>query len=95
MKKFLLPFGLLCGLSAPLSAENIVIPVGQQAADKQAINRPLLGTNKDQVRERFGDPKDWVDPVGVPPISSWEYQDFIVYFEYNQVLHSVLKRTRD
>jgi hypothetical protein len=92
MNKFLLPLSILCCLSLPAAADKVVIPVSQQAADKQALERPTLGISQEQVRERFGDPQDWTDPVGEPPISSWEYKDFIVYFEHNLVLHSVLKR---
>lgn len=92
MIKLLLPFSILCCLSLPVVAEEIIIPVGQQAVEKQSIERPKLGNTQDQVRERFGDPQDWTDAVGEPPISSWEYLDFVVYFEHNLVLHSVLKR---
>lgn len=92
MIKLLLPLSILCCLSLPVVAEDIVIPVGQQAIEKQSIERPKLGSTQGQVRERFGDPQDWSDAVGEPPISSWEYAEFIVYFEHNLVLHSVLKR---
>lgn len=92
MKNYVLPLSILCCLSLPVAADEVVIPVGQQAADKQSIERPTVGITKDKVRERFGDPVAWNDPVGEPPISSWEYQDFIVYFEHDLVLHSVLKR---
>lgn len=92
MKKSVLPLSILCCLSLPVAADEVVIPVGQQAADKQSIERPTVGITKDKVRERFGDPVEWNDPIGKPPISSWEYQDFIVYFEHDLVLYSVLKR---
>lgn len=91
MKKLLLlPFVAL--LSLPLVAEQVVIPVGQQAAEKQGTQRPAPGLNKDKVREQFGEPLSIHEAVGDPPISSWEYADFVVYFEYELVLHSVLKR---
>lgn len=92
MKKYLLPLSIFCCLSLPVAADEVVIPVGQQASDKASIERPTVGITKDVVRERFGDPTEWNDAVGEPPISSWEYQDFIVYFEHDLVLHSVLKR---
>jgi hypothetical protein len=92
MKKLLLPLGIFCCLSLPVAADEVVIPVGQQAAEKQSIERPRNGITKDQVQQQFGDPLEWKDPVGEPPISSWEYQGFVVYFEYDRVLHSVLKR---
>jgi hypothetical protein len=56
MKKYVLPLSILCCLSLPLAADEVVIPVGQLAADKQSIERPTLGITKDKVRERFGDP---------------------------------------
>lgn len=74
-------------------AETIIIPVGQQAAEKQVLERPRRGSSKEQVKAHFGDPVSITPAVGAPPISSWEYPDFTVYFEYNHVLHSVLKRT--
>lgn len=91
MKKLLLlPFLTL--LALPLAAEQVVVPVGQQAAEKQALQRPTRGISKAQVKEQFGEPLSEHGAVGEPPISSWEYADFVVYFEYDLVLHSVLKR---
>ncbi|TNE80239.1 MAG: hypothetical protein EP334_03395 [Gammaproteobacteria bacterium] len=91
MKKLLLlPFLTL--LALPLAAEQVVVPVGQQAAEKQALQRPTRGISKAQVKEQFGEPLSEHAAVGEPPISSWEYADFVVYFEHDLVLHSVLKR---
>jgi len=93
MKKLLLlPFITL--LSLPVAAEQVVVPVGQQAAEKQSLKRPARGITKDQVKQQFGDPVSSRAAVGDPPISSWEYADFVVYFEYDRVLHSVLKRAK-
>ncbi|BFM16363.1 hypothetical protein R50073_25460 [Maricurvus nonylphenolicus] len=69
----------------------IKVPVGQQASDKQHIQRPTLGMSKEQVERLFGEPQSWQDPKGEPPITRWEYQDFVVYFEGNFVIHSVVK----
>ena len=30
--------------------------------------------------------------VGEPPISRWVYADFVVFFEYDRVIHAVIKR---
>ncbi len=90
---------LLCGLAITLTsitiiptslAETVYVPIGQQAADKQSIARPRSGMTKTQVKDRYGEPKDWRPAVGEPPISSWVYDDFTVYFEYEHVIHSVL-----
>ena len=45
-----------------------------------------------RVRVRFGDPEASHAPVGDPPITRWEYSGFIVYFEYDKVIHAVRKR---
>lgn len=69
---------------------------GQAAADSHmgdAMNdRPSRGMSETSVESRFGAPMAKVDPVGDPPISRWEYADFIVYFEYDRVVHAVGKR---
>lgn len=90
--KTLLLLPLVALLSLPLAAEQVVVPVGQQAAEKQALQRPARGISKDKVREQFGEPLSMQGAVGEPPISSWEYADFLVYFEHDLALHSVLKR---
>lgn len=83
---------LLAALAAtPTFAEVIRIPVGQQAAEKQALQTPPRGITKAQVRARFGDPRAEFPAVGEPPISSWDYDNYRVYFEGDLVLHSVLK----
>ena len=92
VKQLILTATLLVVFSGALYAEQITVPVGRQAAEKQAVERPKNGMNKDQVQAQYGEPTGLSDPIGEPPISSWEYEDFIVYFEYDKVLHSVLKR---
>jgi hypothetical protein len=44
------------------------------------------------VEANYGSPKSKKAPVGDPPISSWEYETFVVFFEYDRVIHSVKKR---
>jgi hypothetical protein len=43
-----------------------------------------------QVSAKFGDPVTKVPAVGKPPISRWEYPGFVVYFEADHVIHSVI-----
>jgi hypothetical protein len=54
-------------------------------------NRPARGATKTRVETSFGTPISKQAAVGDPPISSWEYADFTVYFEFDRVLHSVEK----
>jgi hypothetical protein len=54
--------------------------------------RPTRGMTMNRVESRFGAPERRIAAVGEPPISRWEYPGFIVYFEYDKVLHSVATR---
>jgi outer membrane protein assembly factor BamE (lipoprotein component of BamABCDE complex) len=87
-----------CGLAIILIAG--AIPVGPAAADVikypesgptvvQSADTPRRGMSKDQVEVRFGAPSVRQPAVGDPPISSWDYGNFTVYFEGDTVLHSV------
>ncbi|MGD8977364.1 MAG: hypothetical protein PVG91_07140 [Gammaproteobacteria bacterium] len=51
--------------------------------------RPSRGMTMVRVERRFGAPTAKQAPVGDPPISRWQYGDFVVFFEYDRVLHSV------
>ena len=54
--------------------------------------RPTRGSTQAQVEATYGEPQAKNEPVGDPPISSWEYADMIVYFEYDRVIHAVKKQ---
>ena len=56
-----------------------------------AAQAPQSGTSKTSVESKLGMPQSKTKAVGEPPISSWEYPQFIVYFEYDHVIHSVTK----
>lgn len=72
----------------------IKVPVGKQADSNQHIQRPTLGMNQEQVEKQFGAPLSKQAPKGTPPITRWEYDMFVVYFESNIVIHSVIKTQR-
>ena len=74
-----------------VSAENIKIPIGSQMPELSDVARPKTGMIKTTVKTQFGEPTKENPAKGTPPISSWEYTDFIVYFESDHVIHSVLK----
>ncbi len=57
-------------------------------------NRPQRGMTMDEVRQHFGEPMESRGPVGDPPITTWNYGDFIVVFEGKYVLHTVNKTAR-
>lgn len=50
---------------------------------------PMRGQSSASIRERFGEPQSTKAPVGKPPISSWHYQGFKVYFERDLVITTV------
>ncbi len=65
-----------------------------KAEQKSSIPRPKNGDSMAEVEHRFGPPKAKRGPVGDPPITRWDYEDFSVYFEYEKVLTAVLNRDK-
>jgi hypothetical protein len=59
-----------------------------------SVARPKSGVTAQSVEEKFGAPDARIAPVGDPPISRWEYKDFVVFFEYDRVIHTVVKRDK-
>jgi hypothetical protein len=70
-------------------AETIAVDSGI-AVKESDVATPARGMTMDQVATKFGAPVTKVPAVGKPPISRWEYPGFIVYFEANYVIHSVV-----
>ena len=81
--------GMALGLAASASADTLNT-AGISAGEDGS--RPMRGTTQAQVEAKYGSPVLKVAAVGDPPISRWEYQDFTVYFEYDRVIHAVLRR---
>ena len=65
---------------------------GSIISDGTDGSRPVRGTTQAQVEAKWGAPVSKKDAVGDPPISRWEYANMTVYFEYDRVIHAVLKR---
>lgn len=55
-----------------------------------SVAHPERGMTMDGVLARFGEPKARSGPVGNPPITTWDYADFVVYFENQYVIHAVV-----
>lgn len=91
MKNFLSLGLVLSILAAPVAAETIKIPLGQQGKAWN-VQTPNTGVSKEYVEANFGAPLSKSGPVGEPPIYTWEYEKFDVYFESNHVIHSVVKK---
>lgn len=60
------------------------------AVRESDVTTPSRGMTMDQVASKFGAPVTKVPAVGKPPISRWEYAGFVVYFEHEHVIHSVV-----
>lgn len=75
------------------SAQSEVLLIDRVAA-KSGVDVPQKSATMNQVRADYGDPIAESAPVGDPPITRWEYADFVVYFEHQHVITTVLKRTR-
>lgn len=73
-------------------SDTVTIPEEQQGFSQQELSRPTQGMSKEQVQLKYGEPNSFRDPIGDPPISSWTYEHFTVYFEYESVIHSVMTR---
>ena len=88
---FLIAGGLYAG---GISAETLQMG-GTEGADSLAYDesgRPTRGMTQASVEARYGAPQKTDGAVGDPPISKWHYEKFVVYFEYDRVIHAVLKR---
>ncbi|MDY6943660.1 MAG: hypothetical protein SVU69_11705 [Pseudomonadota bacterium] len=53
-------------------------------------NVPTRGMSMSYVQSNYGIPQKTYAAVGDPPITRWEYDGFMVYFEHHLVIHSVI-----
>jgi hypothetical protein len=79
----------LAGL-APCGRADIVAVDNGIAVKESEVAAPSRGMTMNQVASKFGEPVTKVPAVGQPPISRWEYPGFVVYFERDYVIHSVV-----
>ena len=82
----LLSLGLACS-GASVIADTLLVEAVESGS---ALARPASGMVMAQVLQQYGEPQQRLGPVGEPPISHWVYGDFIVYFEHQHVIHSVI-----
>ena len=70
-------------------AATVAIDNGIAVKDSD-VATPNRGMTMSQVAAKFGAPVTKLAAVGKPPISRWEYPGFVVYFESNYVIDSVI-----
>ncbi|HZD52164.1 MAG TPA: hypothetical protein VE175_03900 [Woeseiaceae bacterium] len=73
-------------------ADTLDMSAAEARAQFDKPGKPTRGMSQTRVAAAYGEPQSRRSAVGDPPISRWEYEDFIVYFEYDKVIHAVSKR---
>jgi hypothetical protein len=81
--------GLAVAPSLPAQTDE---PAATAAAPGTTLTPPSRGTSMAQVERQFGAPAERVSPVGQPPITRWVYPGMVVFFEYDHVVHAVVRR---
>lgn len=78
---------LALGLTVPMMAAQAETTNGHSA---QVQSVPSGGMTMARVLSLYGHPATREPAVGHPPITRWKYAHFIVYFEYNRVIDTVI-----
>lgn len=93
-KIFLATMLLGLAVNAQVSVDTLLIDeIAAHSAEQSEW--PSAGLSMSNVEATYGQPLRKFDAVGSPPITRWEYAEYIVYFEHQTVLHSVRKRQLD
>jgi hypothetical protein len=72
-------------------AQEIALPAAAPAESATPVTTPERGASMAQVEARYGAPTQRNAAIGDPPITRWDYPGFSVFFEYQHVVHSVVK----
>ncbi|MGH8372171.1 MAG: hypothetical protein ACRETO_05510 [Gammaproteobacteria bacterium] len=79
------------------AASTLQMPATSSDSDSSGMALPSRGMDMANVEHIYGAPLEKLAPVPVkgtrthPPITRWVYPTFVVYFEYNHVVHAVTK----
>ena len=87
--RLLTVFAFLFGAVGLSAADTLQMGGTEPGAN---TSRPTRGETTASVESRYGAPTAKLAAVGEPPISRWEYKEFVVFFEYDRVIHAVVKR---
>jgi hypothetical protein len=83
---------LVALLLAAMGSANADTLRMQGASAGSNDGRPTRGMTQASVESKYGSPAAVKAAVGDPPITRWEYANFVVFFEYDKVIHAVVKR---
>lgn len=96
------PFLLIASLSLtaqviPVSVQAEILAIGPNAQVLKISNMPQFGQTMKNISKKFGPAKRISVSEGKvtkrnPKITRWDYQNFSVFFENSQVIHSVVSR---
>jgi len=86
MTRIVLAFMLALAFQV-VQADVLIIDEVRQAG---RMELPKNGQSKADIEAKFGAPSEKHSAVGDPPISSWKYDKYSVYFEHDLVLSTVL-----
>jgi hypothetical protein len=90
MSKALL--ALLLTIGAAAGQADVLLLDGVEVAAQSSSLRPARGMSMERVESTFGAPSDRHAAVGEPPITRWDSPGFVVFFEYQHVIHAVVRR---
>jgi hypothetical protein len=82
---------LSLGLAMAAGAQNLDTSATDRSGTFDAPGKPTRGMTQQTVEANFGAPQNARQPIGDPPITRWEYANFVVFFEYDKVIHAVSK----
>lgn len=91
-RKWLALMAVAAAGSAFAQGDTLQMGGTDNAARFETDGKPTRGMTQTRVRSVFGSPQAEDAAVGDPPITRWHYSGFVVYFEYDRVIHSVAKR---
>lgn len=89
--KFIISITLLSSSTLAL-AETLTVPSYSIANSTEGVLRPTRGMAMATVQQKFGHAEQTSSTIGEPPITKWTYSDFVVFFESDHVIHSVIPR---
>ncbi len=83
---------LSLGFAVSGQAQNLDMSASDQSSTFDQAGKPSRGMTQDSVEATYGSPQNARAAVGEPPITRWEYAEFVVFFEFDKVIHAVSKR---
>jgi hypothetical protein len=78
-----------CAMALALGAADVSAQSNLAVPATASTSGPARGLTMAAVEQRYGAPSQKLNAIGQPPITRWVYPGFVVYFEYNLVIHTV------